>query len=148
MIEAEFASLRATAEAVGVQQDEWGGRQHFLRWTAPETWRAWSAAGLQHDSSVYFAGEPGFRAGTCTAYPVYDLTADRELPLVERPLTLMDVSASRYMRLGKSRTVELARELAGACKTMGGTFVLLWHNDAVMTAADRRLYRQVVEAAV
>jgi hypothetical protein len=144
-VAAEFGALRATAEELGIAQPRWGGRQHFLRWS-PRTWRAWSAAGLRHDSSVYFAEQPGFRAGTCRPYPVYDLAADRELPLVERPLTLMDVSATRYLRLSADRTLELARRLSRPCRALGGTFVLLWHNDAVMSRGSRQLYRDLVEA--
>ena len=32
----EFERLLRVAEAEGVRQDEWGGRQHFLRWANPE----------------------------------------------------------------------------------------------------------------
>jgi hypothetical protein len=147
-IAAEFATLRCEAGALGIDQPAWRGRQHFLRWRNPETWRGWSEAGLALDSSVAFAEAPGFRAGTCHAYPVFDLDRRRELPLVELPLTLMDVSASCYERLDHAGTVELARDLAAACRRVGGTFVLLWHNDAVMTEPSRVLYRDVVAAAM
>jgi hypothetical protein len=147
-IRAEFETLRREAALLGIHQPAWRGRQHFLRWRNPVTWRAWSDAGLALDSSVAFAEAPGFRAGTCHAYPVFDLDQRRELPLVELPLTLMDVSATRYERLDYNRTVELARELGTACRRVGGTFVLLWHNDAVMVERSRLLYRDVVAAAL
>jgi hypothetical protein len=147
-VAAEFESLRREALALGVEQEVWRGRQHFLRWRNPLTWRAWSEAGLDVDSSVYYAESPGFRTGSCHAYPVFDLDRRRELPLVELPLTLMDVSATRYGRLGDDRTREVAAALGWACRRLGGTLVLLWHNDAVMTARSRRLYRDVVAAAV
>ena len=143
----EFETLRREVGALGVEQDAWRGRQHFLRWRNPFTWRAWSEAGLDVDSSVYYAEKPGFRTGSCHPYPVFDLDRRRELPLVESPLTMMDVSATRYERLGDDRTVDTARALGQACRVLGGTFVLLWHNDAVMTARSRRLYRDVVSAA-
>lgn len=147
-IRAEFATLRSEAASLGIDQSAWRGRQHFLRWRNPVTWRAWSEAGLALDSSVAFAEAPGFRAGTCHAYRVFDLERRRELPLVELPLTLMDISASRYERLGHAGTVELARELGTACRRVNGTFVLLWHNDTVMTEPSRLLYRDVVAAAL
>jgi uncharacterized protein DUF7033 len=143
----EFGTLRGEAAALGIEQPVWRGRQHFLRWRNPLTWRAWSDAGLDVDSTVYFAESPGFRTGSCHAYPVFDLGRRRELPLVELPLTLMDVSATRYGRLGDERTREVAAELGRACRRLGGTFVLLWHNDAVMTEPSLRLYRDVVAAA-
>jgi hypothetical protein len=147
-IAAEFETLRREAASLGVEQPVWRGRQHFLRWRNPVTWRAWSDAGLDVDSSVYFAESPGFRTGSCHAYPVFDLDLRRELPLVELPLTLMDVSTTRYGRLGDEGTGDVARALGRACRRLGGTFVLLWHNDAVMTERSRRLYRDVVAAAV
>ena len=42
----ELERLKRVAETQGVRQDEWGGRQHFLRWANPDTWRNWEAAGL------------------------------------------------------------------------------------------------------
>jgi hypothetical protein len=55
-----FARLQRVAEAAGVRQDEWGGRQHFLRWATPDTWRDWEAAGLSHDSTLaYSEAVPG-----------------------------------------------------------------------------------------
>ena len=140
----EFAGLRTAANTLAIAQPEWGGRQHFLRWSNPWTWRAWSEAGLRHDSSVYFAELPGFRTGSARAYPVFDLARRRPLQLVERPLTFMDTSAARYLRLNADQTLELALRLAETCKAVGGTFVLLWHNDAVMTEPSRRLYRDLV----
>jgi uncharacterized protein DUF7033 len=148
LVAEEFADLRAAADALGIAQHAWGGRQHFLRWANPGTWRAWSEAGLNYDSSVSYAELPGFRAGTSRAYPVFDLERRRSLSLVERPLTFMDVSATRYLRLDRDETLELARRLARTCRAAGGTFVLLWHNDAVMSESSRGLYRDLVGEVV
>jgi len=148
LVAEEFQHLRATAETLGIAQPAWGGRQHFLRWSNPWTWRAWSDAGLQYDSSLSYAELPGFRAGTSRAYPVFDLDRRRVLPLFERPLTFMDASATRYLHLNREESLGLARRLAQTCKAAGGTFVLLWHNDAVMTESSRKLYRDLVGEVV
>jgi uncharacterized protein DUF7033 len=148
LVAAEFQHLRATAETLGIAQPVWGGRQHFLRWSNPWTWRAWSDAGLQYDSSLSYAELPGFRAGTSRAYPVFDLERRCVLPLFERPLTFMDASATRYLHLNRDETLGLACRLAQRCKAAGGTFVLLWHNDAVMTESSRELYRDLVGEVV
>src|SRR5690606_26065217 len=60
-----------------------GGRQHNLRFQAPETWRQWAALGLVYDSTVGYAEQSGFRCGTCHPFPVYDFVNDSALPLVE-----------------------------------------------------------------
>jgi hypothetical protein len=148
LVAEEFRHLRATAETLGIAQPAWGGRQHFLRWSNPRTWRAWSDAGLHYDSSLSYAELPGFRAGTSRAYPVFDLERRRVLPLFERPLTFMDASATRYLHLNPDETLALAGKLAETGKASGGTFVLLWHNDAVITESSRRLYRDLVGEVV
>ena len=46
---AELARLRAVCAEEGIEQEHWGGRQHFLRWEAPTTWQIWEDAGLTYD---------------------------------------------------------------------------------------------------
>ena len=36
----------------GVRQDRWGGRQHYLQWANPTTWRNWDEAGLDYDCTL------------------------------------------------------------------------------------------------
>ena len=62
-------------EAVGAVCQ--GGRQHYLRFRVPETWRQWERLGLTYDSTMTFAGHEGFRCGTCHAYRPFDLEQNR-----------------------------------------------------------------------
>ena len=71
----EFARLREVAEREGVRQEVWGGRQHYLQWANPATWRNWDEAGLDYDCTLAFSEAVGFRTGTCHEYPVFDLVA-------------------------------------------------------------------------
>ncbi|HEX2698245.1 MAG TPA: polysaccharide deacetylase family protein, partial [Anaerolineales bacterium] len=73
-----------------------GGRQHYLRFQAPETWRNWESAGLHYDSSLGFAEQEGFRAGTCYPYYPFDLEKNREIRVQEVPLIVMDVTLFSY----------------------------------------------------
>ena len=143
-VRTEFASLRDSAAELGIEQPAWGGRQHFLRWRNPATWQVWSDAGLAFDSTVAFAEAPGFRSGSCRPHHVFNLVERNELAIVERPLTLMDTTAAQYLGLDEDETLACAQRLSQACGAVGGTFVLLWHNDAVMTARSRRLYERLV----
>ena len=69
----EFDNLLSTSEALGIRQDCWGGRQHYLRWRAPDTWQHWDDVGLNYDTTVGFADHVGFRAGTCREFPVFNV---------------------------------------------------------------------------
>ena len=110
----EFELLRRVCEEEGIEQDGWGGRQHYLRWENPTTWRNWDAAGLDYDSTLTFAESPGFRCGACFEYPVFDLRARKRLTLRERPLVAMEVSLLVYQRLGLSAAGDSLADLRGA----------------------------------
>ena len=80
-VKAEFVTLLRAAERLGLRQQAWGGRQHYLRFVVPETWRHYASAGLAYDATLAHADQPGFRCGTCYDFPAYDLEQRRALPL-------------------------------------------------------------------
>ena len=122
-----------------------GGRQHFLRFAASATWRAWDAAGLAYDSTAGFAEAPGFRCGTCYEYPVFDLQERRALGLRERPLIAMEASLLDYRGLGLEAAAEEMRRLREICRSFGGDFVFLWHNNRLSGERERAAYRTVLD---
>jgi hypothetical protein len=146
LLGAEFERLRGEAERAGVRQDRWGGRQHFLRWDNPTTWRAWADAGLAYDSTLAFAEELGFRCGTGRPFPVFDLLERRQLELVERPLGVMDATLFAYGGITPAAALPRIVEIARRSLALGGDFVLLWHNNNLVSAEQRRVYVAAVDA--
>jgi hypothetical protein len=146
-IAAELARLTGAAERLGIRQDAWGGRQHYLRFQAPQTWRHYEAAGLVHDATLGFADRVGFRCGTCYEFPVFDLALRRPLRLRERPLVVMEGSllGTDYMGLTPEPARVLIAHLASACRAFRGTFSLLWHNTELATRWQKSLYARVLE---
>lgn len=142
----EFELLCQTAEREGIVQEEWGGRQHFLRWDAAHTWRNWEEAGLAYDSSLTFHDRAGFRSGTSHEHRVFDLRARRALRLRERPVVAMDATLKGYMGLSDAEIIDEVTTLAGRCRMFDGTMGLLWHNHNLASSADQRTYRALVEA--
>ncbi len=139
----EFEALVAAADAAGVSQAAWGGRQHWLRWENPVTWRNWEHAGLDYDATVGFEEQPGFRCGVCEPFPVFDLQARRRLRLVERPLHFMD-STCFDRGVSAPAAAERALSVHRTCKRHGGEFVLLWHNDSLASRYRRASYADVL----
>lgn len=121
-----------------------GGRQHYLRWR-PHTWRDWEDAGLAYDSTVGFAEEIGFRAGTAFPYHPWLRGEDRESQLLEVPLIVMDITLTRYMGLSSEETLSRVAALLKRCKAVGGVFALLWHNDNLIVPPLAALYRPVLD---
>jgi hypothetical protein len=145
-IRRELDSLQTACARLGIVQERWGGRQHFLRWENPTTWRAWEDAGLDYDSSLGFADAPGFRCGACFEFPVFDLPARRVLRLRERPLVLMEAALLNH---GASRETvfAMASTLAARCRRVQGDFTFLWHNSRLESRRDQRLYQRALDAA-
>ena len=124
-----------------------GGRQHFLRFSVPETWRKWADAGLEYDTSMGYADHAGFRCGTCRSFPVFDLRQREQLNIVERPLIAMECSVldSKYMGMQDFESaVSYMLKLKNHCSTFGGEFVFLWHNSRLTTSWEKRMYQAVL----
>ena len=123
-----------------IEQEAWGARQHFLRWENPTTWRAYEEAGLAYDTTLGYSSRPGFRAGSCHEYPVFDLRARRELRLRERPLVVMDTPTLDRLGLDDDGLGALIERLRAECRRAGGDFTVLWHNNWLVTRRQRRLF--------
>jgi hypothetical protein len=143
----ELERLQRVAEAEGVDQDEWGGRQHFLRWANPDTWRNWEAAGLSYDSTLGYPEAVGFRTGTCHPYRVYDLRERRPLRLREMPFQVMDVTLLSAMGLAPDAAQRAVLDIAAECRRYGGRLGLLWHNNTLLRSArEKRWYEDLIAA--
>jgi hypothetical protein len=143
-----FERLRAAAERAGVRQAAWGGRQHYLRWENPSTWRTWERAGLEYDRTLAYPDHVGFRTGTCHEYAVFDVLERRRLRLRERPFQVMDRTVFEYMGLDRGAAHATVAEIAAQCRRHEGELCLLWHNNVVVSAAEKRGYEDMIEMAV
>ncbi len=99
-----------------------GIRQHRLNLTIPDTWIYQSEAGFLYDTSLGYkaADGSGFRGGTC--FPFHPWSTTGALPLLEIPLSLMDVALGDGQEGWDtcSGMIEQVRE-------RGGVLTLLWH---------------------
>jgi hypothetical protein len=148
-IAAEFQRIQTIAEEEGIHQSSWGGRQHYLRWDAGTTWQGWEDAGLAYDSTLAFPEAVGFRSGTCYEYPAFNLLSRCALKLYERPLVIMETSlfSEHYMNLSADDALETIDRLSSLCRRFDGSFTLLWHNDNLVQARQKKLYRNALELA-
>lgn len=149
LVAAELATLRTTMATLDIGQEDVGGRHHYLRWEAPDSWQAWDDAGLAYDSSVGFADALGFRAGSCYPFPTFNLHTRQPLRVMERPLVAMEATAlsDAYLHLNHEDALDAFASLSRRCRAYGGDFTLLWHNSYLLTREDRELYAAVLEAA-
>jgi len=105
-------------------------RQHYLKFKLPKSYTQYLEAGIRREYSMGFASHCGFRAGTSKPFHFYDLENETETPLIVTPFQVMDRTLKDYMKLSPISAVEKIRKLIDAVRSVNGTFVSIWHNDA------------------
>lgn len=130
------------SEALG----EWpgGGRQHYLRW-CPQTWVDWETCKLSPDSSLGYADQIGFRAGTCLPYRPWLLTLNREANLIEIPLLVMDATLMTYLHLLPKQSLARVADCMARSRAVGGVFTVLWHNSTLLDPGYDGLYKHLLD---
>lgn len=141
----EVDKLHKALEKAKVPQQVRSGRQHYLRWQAKRTWADWEEAGLEEDSSVGFSEHVGFRTGTCRRYSTWSWVEGKSLCMIERPLIAMEVSllSKKYMHVSPVSFIKILNRLAAHAMIFDGEFVVLWHNDSVISL--KPLYKKFLE---
>lgn len=115
-----------------IRNKPYGGRQHFLRFKAPYSWRNQEKAGLLYDTTLGFADAEGFRCGTCFPFKPYDILEDRILNIYELPLMVMEASLrnANYRNYSAEEGLEVTKKLIDTVKKHNGVFTLLYHNSS------------------
>ena len=108
----------------GIEVNE--GRQHYLRFANPHTWRIWNKNNIKIDSTMGFANDGGFRSGTCHEYKIFDILERKKLALSEMPLIAME-TALRFKYENKKEFYDIFLSLRDTVKKYNGNFVFLWH---------------------
>lgn len=126
-----------------------GGRQHYLKWKNPETWRAWEVAGLVYDSTLGFADHEGFRCGICYPFQPFDLIESRVIDLWEVPIIAMDTTLATYRNLSTEEGQDILTNLLRTVEEHKGVLVLSWHNSymcELFTPGWKRCFEDLYQA--
>ena len=108
-----------------------GLRQHYGRFSIPDTWKAQEYAGLEYDLTLGYS-IPGFRASICLPFAVYDVLDQVRYKLIEIPFAVADEPLSHLIEpvLASRRMQEYLQEvknLIDTVKQYNGSMGLLWH---------------------
>lgn len=109
-------------------------RQHYLKMSIPQTYRALIAASITNDHSMVYADQLGFRASTCHPFQWYDLSQERTTGLTIHSPSLMDVTCKKYLKLDPDETKIVIDELKKTISAVNGTFEFIWHNSSFSAA--------------
>jgi hypothetical protein len=136
-------------EVLGIPIKE--GRQHFLRFQSPTTWKIWDDNEMERDSTLGYADCEGFRCGTCYEFPVFDFINRIQLKIKESPLIAMEVSFTWYQQITPEKMEEKIKMLLKSTKKYNGNFVFLWHNSSFNTPLWRPfqpVYENIIKSQI
>lgn len=123
-------------------------RQHFLMLQFPQTYQQLIKQGISEDYTMGYASLPGFRAGTCTPFPFYDLSQEKETNLTIYPFQVMDGTLNQYLKLSPLEAIERISRLNAEVRKVNGTFISLWHNESLSEMRHWKNWREVYEALI
>lgn len=138
---------RGRLESV-LSSDIKNSRQHFLCLEFPNTYQKLIEQGIEKDYSMGFHDQPGFRAGTTNSFYWFDLEKNQATNLMIHPLTTMDVSLKKYLKLDPTQALMQTKKLIDQCKKVNGPFCLLWHNSSFYAAEGWEGWKECYEGIV
>lgn len=121
-----------------------GYRNHYLRFKVPDTWELLSKSGFKYDATFGYADCVGFRNGMCHPFKPFNLNTNREIDILEIPLTIMDNTLFNYMKLDIKGAWEIIRLLINTVEKYNGVITILWHN-TYMNDGYLKLYEKILK---
>ena len=108
-------------------------RQHYIRFTLPETFRRLTDEGIQFDFSMGYGSINGFRASVTSPFYWYDLEKERQSTLILFPFCYMDANSFYEQKYTASQALEEMRYYYQLVRSVNGTFIMIWHNNFLGT---------------
>jgi hypothetical protein len=118
-------------------------RQHYIKFTLPQTYERLIAAGITDDYSMGYASGNGFRAGTSNSFPWYHLLKEYETELRIHPFVFMDATCRFYNKQNTQDAWQEWERLWYAVKKVNGTFISIWHNHMLGNHSESKDWREL-----
>jgi hypothetical protein len=126
-------------------------RQHFIRFTLPDTFRRLLDNGILFDFSMGYGTINGFRASVASPYYWYDLEKEKQTELMLFPFCYMEANSFYEQKHSPAQAFEEMQQLYLSVKDVQGTFIMIWHNSFLGTdplyRGWRETYARFVEEA-
>jgi hypothetical protein len=106
-------------------------RQHFLKVSIPVTYLNCIHYGIEHDYSMGYADQIGFRAGTARPFYFFDLNRNQVTSLTIHSFCYMDATFLDYLKLKPEECKGFIDALYQEVNLYGGEFIPLWHNESL-----------------
>jgi hypothetical protein len=126
------------AEEIGLLADLTGSkivssRQHYIRFTLPETFRRLMDSGIRFDFSMGYGSINGFRASVATPFYWYDLEKESRTDLLLFPFCFMEANSFYEQHDSPQKALADMKYYYKVVKEVNGTFIMIWHNSFLGT---------------
>lgn len=106
-------------------------RQHYLRFTLPESYSLLESCGIMHEHSMGYSEVPGFRAGTACPFMWYNLTLEKTTALRIHPFAVMDVAYKEFAAVDADGCIRSSGAIKSLCREMDLPFGFVFHNESL-----------------
>lgn len=120
-------------------------RQHYIRFTLPQTFRFLIDAGIKEDFSMGYGSINGFRASVASPFYWYDLEKEQATDLLLYPFCYMEANSFYEQKYSAAQALEEMRYYYSEVKKVNGTFISIWHNTFLGTDEKFKGWREVYE---
>lgn len=103
-------------------------RQHFIRFTLPQTFRHLIDAGIKEDFSMGYGSINGFRASVASPFYWYDLEKEETTYLLLYPFCYMEANSFHEQQQTPQQALDEMRHYYARVKAVNGILITIWHN--------------------
>lgn len=118
-------------------------RQHFIRFTLPQTYRHLLDAGIKEDFSMGYGSINGFRASVASPFYWYDLEKEQTTYLLLYPYCYMEANSFFEQKFTPQQALDEMRHYYKTVKAVNGTLITVWHNTFLGTDELFKGWREV-----
>lgn len=118
-------------------------RQHYIKFSLPDTFERLIKAGIEHEYSMGYGSINGFRASVASPYYWYNLSREEITSLRIYPFCYMDANSHYEQKQSAEASYEELMAYYNTCKKVNGLFIPIFHNNFLGTGTDFEGWREL-----
>lgn len=120
-------------------------RQHYIRFTLPQTYRELISLGIESDFSMGYGSINGFRASVSSPFYWYDLEKEKQTKLLLYPFCFMDSNSFYKQKFSPQEASKELKHYYEIVRSVNGTLITIWHNNFLGTGKQFSGWKEVYE---
>jgi len=120
-------------------------RQHYIRFTLPQTYRQLIDLGIESDFSMGYGSINGFRASVTSPFFWYDLEKEEQKKLLLYPFCFMEANSFYEQKYSTQKAFEELKHYFDIVRSVNGTLTTIWHNSFLGKAKKFKGWREIYE---